>query len=126
MALGRIIRKARGEKYALVCVNWITKVFIAGDILSFIIQGGSSGVIVSGDNVSNIVVAGLLIQVVMFGFFIWTTIVFQARMNRRPTFEATFEQFDWKNQIRVLYALSLLILIRSMFRVVEYVEGYNG
>ncbi|CEJ60491.1 hypothetical protein PMG11_09063 [Penicillium brasilianum] len=129
MALGRIIRCVRAEKYSLIRINWLTKVFVMGDVLSFMVQGGASGLMVSGNNAklgSNIVVAGLVIQVLVFCFFIITSVMFQVRMNRCPTAESFDERCKWKSHLRVLYAISLLILVRSLFRVVEYVEGNDG
>jgi hypothetical protein len=129
MALGRIIRCVRAEQYSLIRINWLTKVFVMGDILSFLVQGGASGLMVSGNNAklgSNIVVAGLVIQVLMFCFFIVTSAMFQIRMNRCPTPESFDERFKWKSHLRVLHAISFLILIRSLFRVVEYVQGNDG
>jgi len=38
MVLGRLIRFVHGEKYSLVRINWVTKVFVFGDILSFGLQ----------------------------------------------------------------------------------------
>ncbi|KAJ5176921.1 RTA-like protein [Penicillium canariense] len=129
MALGRIIRCVQAEKYSLIRINWLTKVFVMGDVLSFVVQGGASGLMVSGNNAklgSDIVVAGLVIQVIMFCFFIGTTVVFQVRMHRFPTTESFNGRVKWKSHLRVLYAISLLVLIRSLFRVVEYVEGNDG
>lgn len=129
MALGRIIRCVHAEKYSLIRINWLTKVFVMGDVLSFLVQGGASGLMVSGNNAklgSDIVVAGLIIQVLMFCFFIVTSVAFQVRMTRCPTPESFDERFKWKSHLRVLHAISLLILIRSLFRVVEYVQGNDG
>lgn len=42
MELGRIILMVKGERCALVRVNWMTKIFVAGDVLSFLMQ--ASGV----------------------------------------------------------------------------------
>ncbi|KAJ5507373.1 hypothetical protein N7527_009516 [Penicillium freii] len=75
---------------------------------------------------SNLVVAGLVIQVVMFGLFIVTSIVFEVRMRRSPTTEAFDERINWMSRVRTLYAVSALILIRSIFRVVEYAAGDDG
>lgn len=38
MYLGRIIRLVRGEKYSVIRVSWMTKIFVAGDVLSFLMQ----------------------------------------------------------------------------------------
>jgi hypothetical protein len=37
--LGRIILLVDGERYALVRRKWLTKMFVAGDVLSFMLQG---------------------------------------------------------------------------------------
>jgi hypothetical protein len=37
--LGRIILLVDGERYALVRRKWLTKTFVAGDVLSFMLQG---------------------------------------------------------------------------------------
>lgn len=38
MELGRIIMMVKGERFALIRVNWTTKIFVAGDVLSFLMQ----------------------------------------------------------------------------------------
>jgi hypothetical protein len=39
MILGRLIRMLGAEEYALIRTNWMTKVFVTGDVLSFFAQG---------------------------------------------------------------------------------------
>ena len=129
MALGRIIRSVRAEKHSLVRIKWLTKTFVMGDVVSFLVQAGASGLMATGDNAtlgSHIVVAGLVIQVIMFGLFIITSIVFEVRMRRSPTTEAFDERINWMSQLRTLYAVSALVLVRSIFRVVEYAAGNDA
>ena len=38
MVLGRLIRMLQAEKYSLVRIKWLTKVFVLGDVLSFLAQ----------------------------------------------------------------------------------------
>lgn len=38
MVLGRIIAFLRGEHLSYIPIEWMTKVFVAGDVLSFILQ----------------------------------------------------------------------------------------
>jgi hypothetical protein len=38
MVLGRIISFLHGEHLSYIPVKWMTKVFVAGDVLSFILQ----------------------------------------------------------------------------------------
>jgi hypothetical protein len=40
MELGRIITLIDGEGRALIPRKWLTKIFVVGDVLSFILQGG--------------------------------------------------------------------------------------
>lgn len=39
MLLGRIIRLLDAASYSLVPPKWLTKVFVAGDVVSFVLQG---------------------------------------------------------------------------------------
>jgi hypothetical protein len=40
--LGRIILLVDGEEYSLVRRKWLTKVFVVGDVLSFMMQGAGT------------------------------------------------------------------------------------
>lgn len=40
MVLGRLIRKLEAQHHSLVPVKWLTKIFLLGDILSILAQGG--------------------------------------------------------------------------------------
>jgi hypothetical protein len=40
MILGRIIRLTDGEQHSLIRARWLTKVFVGGDVLSFLAQSG--------------------------------------------------------------------------------------
>jgi hypothetical protein len=42
MELGRIILLTQGERHAVIKRRWLTKVFVAGDIVSFMMQGGGA------------------------------------------------------------------------------------
>lgn len=40
MILGRIIRLTDGERHSMIRSNWLTKIFVLGDVLSFFVQSG--------------------------------------------------------------------------------------
>jgi hypothetical protein len=40
MVLGRIIRLTDGESHSLIRASWLTKIFVTGDVLSFLAQSG--------------------------------------------------------------------------------------
>jgi hypothetical protein len=46
MELGRVIVLVRGEKFSLIRVRWLTKIFVGGDVLSFLMQ--ASGKLLPG------------------------------------------------------------------------------
>jgi hypothetical protein len=37
--LGRVILMVDGERYSMIRQKWLTKTFVAGDVLSFMMQG---------------------------------------------------------------------------------------
>lgn len=39
MILGRVITLTEGEQYSLVPRKWLTKLFVIGEVVSFIVQG---------------------------------------------------------------------------------------
>ena len=146
MTLGRIIRSVKGEKLSLVRVDRLTKTFVIGDIMSFLIQSGSAGLMFSSSTVNigqAMVVGGLFIQIIMFGLFALTAVIFQVshghclasftipdalqmRLNRHPTIESFNPENPRKESLHMLYGVSGLIMIRSIFRVVEYLMGNDG
>lgn len=46
MELGRIISVVDGEGHVLIRKEWMTKLFVTGDVLSFILQGGGEYLII--------------------------------------------------------------------------------
>ncbi|KAH6658658.1 RTA1 like protein-domain-containing protein [Truncatella angustata] len=129
MCLGRIIRGVRADHHSLIQPRKLTRTFVTGDVLSLVVQGGAAGLMVTGKNASlgeGIVIAGLLIQIIMFGVFAATATVFQKRINRNPTPESGMAGAPWKKSMRMLFIVSSLIMIRSLFRVVEFAMGNSG
>ncbi|KAK9328250.1 RTA1 like protein-domain-containing protein [Lipomyces starkeyi] len=128
MELGRIILVVDGESCSLIQRRWLTKIFVIGDILSFLMQSGGGGIMASSSSSAktgeDIIIGGLVIQVLFFGFFIITALVFHGRLHRHPTQRSI--SLPWRKHQYTLYAASIFILIRSVFRVIEYSEGNDG
>jgi len=54
-------------------------------------------------------------------------VVFHRRLTRSPTAESLPEAgLPWQKNLKLLYATSTLIMIRSVFRVIEYSMGNDG
>ncbi|KAK0373304.1 RTA1 [Colletotrichum limetticola] len=131
MILGRLIRTLRADNLSLLPVPWVTKIFVTGDVVSFTMQAGGGGIQAAGtlelyDIGEKIIIVGLLVQIVVFGFFIITTILFHHRISRKPTSVAIEGIVPWRRYLWVLYITSLIILVRSVFRVIEYLQGNRG
>jgi hypothetical protein len=71
----------------------------------------------------HIIIAGLVVQLVFFCIFLTTVIHFHRRMMVRPTAKATLLKREWTPHIWVVYLAALLVLIRSVYRVVEYTSS---
>ena len=78
----------------------------------------------------HIIIVGLFSQIVFFGFFLLVAITFHWRISRNPTFESLYQPrsfiYYWKTLLYALYAASGLILVRSIFRTIEYIQGNAG
>lgn len=132
MVLGRLVIVLQGEKNAIIKPKWVTKVLVAGDVLSFCTQGAGAGVLPAANtqkdvNKANyIIVSGLAIQILFFGFFIVVTTVFHGWMRGRPSHRSQAIRAPWQGLLCALYISSAIVLIRSVYRVAEYAQGSNG
>jgi hypothetical protein len=74
---------------------------------------------------SHIIVIGLFVQLAFFGFFMVIAICFHRRLINVPTIQSR-SSYPWKKYTWTLYGASTLIMVRSVFRVVEYLQGSDG
>jgi len=78
---------------------------------------------------NHVIVYGLCVQLVFFGLFIVNIIVYHCRLIRHPTARSVSlspSTNGWRRMLLVLYITSTLILIRSVFRLIEFVQGSGG
>lgn len=129
MTLGRVIQTVDGAKHSIIRPSRLTKLFVTGDILSLVIQGSAAGLMIISRFAKvgqGIVVAGLVIQIIIFGIFCQTTLLFHRRMRRNPAARYIPAEVKWELILRMLYGVSALIMTRSVFRVVEFIMGQDG
>ncbi|KAF3017113.1 hypothetical protein E8E14_009132 [Neopestalotiopsis sp. 37M] len=116
----------------MIRVRWLTKFFLLGDLFSFFGQGGGGGILATAKTESSqslgnkVILLGLAIQVIFFGLFIVVTVVFHLRLHRAPTPKSLTTSAPWQKLLWVLYGTSVLIMIRSVFRMIEYAQGNDG
>lgn len=84
---------------------------------------------------SDIAIVGLAIQIAFFGFFFLSAIKFHLRIRRTPTVQSCeglrhvcrcWKDRNWVTLLLALYLVSALILVRSIFRMIEFIDGYEG
>ncbi|PBK96437.1 RTA1-domain-containing protein [Armillaria gallica] len=129
VVLGRIIRMLHAERFSLIRINWLTKFFVLGDVISFLLQSGGGGLMASAKDNNmmkvgqTVIIIGLVAQIIWFGGFVFVAGVFHYRMRMVPT---VTEKTNWRRFMFVLYAASNMILVRSVFRVIEFAQGNDG
>jgi hypothetical protein len=91
---------------------------------------GSAKTLVAGQW---IIVAGLCVQLVFFGAFLITSMLFHYRIVWSPTHQSEnlidlggLIPRDWRGLLFALYTVSVLILVRSIYRVIEFAQGNSG
>ncbi|CAK7200204.1 hypothetical protein SEUCBS139899_002895 [Sporothrix eucalyptigena] len=110
---------------SLLPPRWITRIFVTADVLSFFIQGGGAGMLVKADSASstktgqNIIVGGLVFQIVAFAVFIISVGVFDLRCRRMAVPVAP-------RILPMLYVTSFLVMLRNIVRAAEYAGGQDG
>jgi hypothetical protein len=97
MTLGRLIRALDATHHAVLNPRWTTKIYV--------------------------VIAGLGTQLVAFAFFILMAVVFHRRLNNKPTSTSLRTHVRWQRYMWALYSVSVLVVVRSIFRLAEFVEG---
>ncbi|KAH7020384.1 RTA1 like protein-domain-containing protein [Ilyonectria destructans] len=130
MELARIVVMVDGEGHVLIPKKWLTKIFVFGDLFSFFLQGGGGGYQASGtlealESGAKVIIAGLIVQLICFGVFIVVAISFHRSIRKSPT-GLSNSGVPWKKHMTALYIGSMLIMVRSVFRAIEYLQGFDG
>jgi hypothetical protein len=127
MILGRLVLRTDSAAHTIVRAKWVTKIFVTGDVVCFMIQGGGAGMLVQAKDKAgfkqgeNIILGGLILQILIFGFFVVVAGIWHHRMNAKPT--AASADVTWTKYIWLLYAVSIFITLRNLCRVIEYAMG---
>lgn len=133
MTLSRVIRAVDGGASSLIRPAWLTRIFVSGDIFSFLVQASGAGLRVQAGTGnsdtdpnlgSNIIVGGLIFQIAIFGIFMAAALVFNRRF--RGTRGTVRTAVPWQQSLSMLYVTSAMVMIRNIFRVAEYAMGSDG
>jgi len=137
MAFGRIALWILPPKYQAMRHLWlparrITPIFVTFDILSFFVQGIGGSMIAAADTADkansgkNVILIGLGIQLFTFGFFVIASVRLTVLLRTKLRNEALPRDTNWPFLLQVINAASVTILIRSIYRFLEYVIGVHN
>jgi hypothetical protein len=103
---------------------------VADVILQYTGGGGiqASGTVSAMKTGEKLIIAGLFLQLAFFGFFVVVAGLFHVRLQRHgsTSMAVDLNSLPWKKHLMALYVSSGLILVRSIFRVIEYIMGNAG
>lgn len=131
MIYGRIVRLVNSPQASLVRPERVTKIFVTGDVLAFLLQLAGAGLMAKADSTSlgkDILLVGLFVQLGFFGFFLVIAIVFDRRMTSTGLHHAVpaYGRYTWRNLLYVLFAAAAIVIGRCIFRVIEFAQGQEG
>ncbi|KAL0574678.1 hypothetical protein V5O48_007294 [Marasmius crinis-equi] len=134
--LGRLARYLNCDRHLLVSPRRITLIFVASDIITFLIQAAGGSITTSNDfNLvkigSRIFLAGLALQLASFAVFsvIYLVFLYRVRFHDRAVWEIDASKKwyqDWRALAGMLVVSCIGILVRSVFRTIELSEGFGG
>ena len=129
MVYTRIIRAVQGERFSLTPQRWTTTLFVLGDIACLNVQSTGAGLLVNPKIAligEYIIVAGLGLQVLMFAGFLLCCIVFNIRFRAYVAETGAASEVPWQSCLNMLYSTSTAILVRNIYRVVEFIMGQDA
>ncbi|KAF2666085.1 RTA1-domain-containing protein [Microthyrium microscopicum] len=137
LCLSRIV-VIYGERISKLSPRTFSITFMACDFISLVLQGAGGGIAAtandeSGSNTGrNIMIAGLVAQVVSLGIFmgLWLHFLWQLKKTdqslRNPAFVQLTKSRKFKYFNYALWLATILITIRSIYRIAELQGGFNG
>ncbi|KIW99504.1 uncharacterized protein Z518_11243 [Rhinocladiella mackenziei CBS 650.93] len=74
-----------------------------------------------------ILLGGLITQVIALGFFILTCWYAHRRIKREPAEVLRKDStINWRNHFRAVELVTLVLIVRSVVRTIEYLQGVDG
>jgi hypothetical protein len=127
-----------GEGWSRLKPVWYTRIFIAGDIFSLVLQGAGGGLASTADNGSsgqdtgtNMMIAGVIIQVVILAFFGYFLVEYTLRTHRRrdqlsAESMALFHTTSFRCFMGAIIVAFMGIFIRCIYRIPELTGGWRS
>lgn len=132
MFLGRLIRKSGHPELSFIRINWVTPIFVTGDIFCFFVQAVGVVILLRAESRSKlnlakaIILAGLGLQVFFFAIFALVAVLFHIRLSSRRGGNVVHQGVNVNIRLWNLYLCSVLITVRNIYQLVEYATGTDA
>ncbi len=119
MIYGRIVVFANVPAASAIRPNWVTKIFVIGDVLAFFMQAGCGGMMgnaSTADLGQKVILGGLAFQLIFFGFFLIIALIFRSHMAKsNPIDSNSGSGRQRQNLLKLLLIAALLIIARCIY-----------
>ncbi|KAI1071649.1 hypothetical protein LB507_005309 [Fusarium sp. FIESC RH6] len=131
MSLRRVAAALESEHLSFLSLRWLTKLYVLIDIGCIASQFIGAIIPASGDADAiakgrTILIAGLVVQLVALTIFILTSVYLYIRITQEtgPFLDGSFVR--WRRYFRTIEAVTGIMIVRSIVRAVEYLQGQGG
>ena len=127
MIYGRIVLFARSPELSVISPHKVTKIFVIGDVIAFLMQASGGGMMAISSMSSlgqKVTIVGLFVQLIFFGGFFTLSLIFHQRVQKLKRVRVL--SMPYGPLLYVLFGVSLLIILRCLFRIVEFCQGNDG
>ncbi|CCH44628.1 putative membrane protein [Wickerhamomyces ciferrii] len=125
MSMNKVL-KAYGTQ-DLNPIKAFSVIFVIGDFVSLGLQiaGIVIQFVVNLQTGRIMVIISFVIQILLFISFFTTTIIVHKRMNYEKIENYPDTNRYWRGYFYTMYVVSIMFMIRNLFRLVEYAEGFG-
>ena len=136
-AFGRIVlwivpSHFQTAKHLWLPSRYITPLFVGCDVFAFFVQVVGGAMIAGASSSSsentgkNVILIGLAIQMITFGFFVLASIRFLFFLRSTLQGVPLPAERDWRLFLRTINIASIIILVRTISRFIEFVGGTSS
>lgn len=131
MIYGRLVLFVNAPEASIIRPTRVTKIFVCGDVLAFFMQAGGGGMMVKASMANmgqTIMLIGLFVQLSFFSFFLVISFVLWKRVRSSlKGYKITqYGKHSWSSLLKLLLCAAMIIILRCVFRMVEFSQGHDG
>jgi len=131
MIYGRIVLFVNNPSASVIRPTRVTKIFVGGDVLAFLMQSSGGGMMAQAGNETmgkNIMLGGLFVQLLFFGFFLVISIIFWFRMRSSAARHTVpmYGNHSWHGLLMLTIGGAIIIILRCFYRIIESAQGHSG